>query len=648
MATQSSLRRAQQRELTLFIDESGDFQNVRRPWVLGGVLVAASRERAEELLSSHVHRVAPRLGLNRPADLHMTELAEGREPDESAAIAVEVLDCEQILGFVGIVNRRFRRIGLREGDYRLMVADLLVAASNAIGPSGHCRSLDLVIATRTIDGVRQTGEANINEALSAGSEMFARELVSRGLFELLDSNNTRVSLVSARSSWGLALADVFCNCLWISEIDRANPRGAIVKCARLAPRVQATVAYADARERRAENLRVEGQLGPSIAAWLLCERGEHRRRAIQSNMEEAFSPRTSSRGRLAVEAALETLHREESLSSRERSTLAAELGVIAADLPRGQQSALRCGVFAALHANHAGDSEASQIALQLSDSVVQAVRGEPEQWPRVAELELLRSEAFLNDLDLAHSWLAIRRHHDLIRSFGAAWELANDGSSDRFSDSAISVRAELAELRVGLWSEQISPLCVNRRLDAIAHCCESGGEASRFLCLSAAVHETGGWPMPRSQQLDQAAATDAWAAYWGLRLPLSLGRPALDVTVSAARYWSTRESLPAYLRAALLREVSFHGLRTLQSGFAARSADDSHSVANTAGRGSAATMLLDASVVAARAVATGSPWKWKYAGKCAPVDSRIAAAGILPGTPVTLEAALALRKDSVR
>jgi hypothetical protein len=648
MATHPSQRQVAHRELCLFIDESGDFESVHKPWVLGGVLVSAPRERAEELLQTHVLRTVRDIKIHRPADLHMTELAEGRDSAEAAEVALSLMECQYIVGFLGIVNRRFRRIGLREGDYRLMVSDLLVAASKAIGPAARCRSLDIVLATRTIAGVVQTGDVNVSDAMSASSEMFARELVSRGLFELLDSTNTCVSLAGARSSWGLGFADVFCNCLWISEIDRANPRGGVVSSPKLASRVLTSVAYADARERRAENLRVEGQLGPSIAAWLLCEPSERRRSALRAIMESAFAPIASVRGRLAVEAALETLHREYRLSPLERSNLAAELGAIACDVPRGHQSALRCGNFAVLHANHAGDSGASRIALRLSDSVVGTLRGEPEQWPRVAELELLRSESFLNELDEEQGWTAIRRHHDLVNSFGAAWELANDGTERSFAGSALSVRAELAELRFGLWSKHLLPAQVRRRLDAIAHSCVLSGDASRYLCLSAAVSEREDATLAPTHELCEASKNDAWAAYWALRLPLTLGCDFINGTVNTAREWASKEGLPSYLRAALLREVSLASSRSGQAGLAERSADDALAAARSAGRACAATMLLDASVTAARAVATGSAWRWKHAGSCAAVDHRIASAGILTGTVVSLKAALHLRLDSVR
>ena len=65
--------------------------------------------------------------------------------------------------FLTTINYSKTSLSNREKTYRLMLADLLSLCETVLEENKNIHKLDLVVATRTIDGILQTNISNIQE-----------------------------------------------------------------------------------------------------------------------------------------------------------------------------------------------------------------------------------------------------------------------------------------------------------------------------------------------------------------------------------------------------------------------------------------------------------------------------------------------------
>lgn len=628
--------------LTLFIDESGTFEDDREPWVVGGVLVADDPVAADTLIQARLHDRWPAIA-EAPSQLHMTDLSKRLGPTEATAFASDLLAAPAFLALVAVSNRRKRQAKSRESNYRQMLSDLIALTSNVLDDSRAFDHLHIVVATRTIEHERQSLYDDIHCAINAQAELFARALVSRGLFDRFDSNNVTLHQEVGARSWGLGAADVLCNCAWIAEKDPRSPRARVLGDARLRSKTLVSTAFAKPRHRRAENLRIEGQWGASVAAWLMSEASDERTMELQRVVTGAFGSDASTRGHLAVEGALEVLHRATGLGPASRAKLALELAETLRDTPRAEPSSLRCSLFALLHANHAGDQVLADRAASAAHAALRRAEMPPEHWYLAATLALLESEAALNDLDLPGAWRHVLRHERMVQAFGAAWELVQDGGEANFASSELARRGTMALIRVGLWARTMDGAEARERLARLPRA--EGSIASRIRCLMASADEAAGADASVAEQLGPYVVDDAWCAYWALRASANAGSlPAPDLLGAAKRHGDGRGGSP-YLRAAICREAALAMLlhdTSLAADFAAWAVAQ----AATAGRSSEVLRLLQATCVAVQSAALGRPWT--ASGLSGNTATLATSAGLVVGRPVTREAAIAFRYGSIR
>ena len=209
---------------TLYIDESGDFETQRGQWVLSGVLFSDTYENCEKHLINKLSSVPKQLGCESIKDFHLTEFRQHHGHKTAVAMAETFLDKLNTLPFdyhfLATINYTKSSLSEREKTYRLMVADLLALCETVIPENDIIENLDLVIATRTIDGERQTWESDVDkDILQSLPKALEVDLATKGMVELI-GNHIQVKLLQANKFWGLVCADFIANLMMCQHLFR--------------------------------------------------------------------------------------------------------------------------------------------------------------------------------------------------------------------------------------------------------------------------------------------------------------------------------------------------------------------------------------------------------------------------------------------
>ena len=200
---------------TLYIDESGDFESQKGQWVLSGVLLPDLFDRCEKKLSDKFKLIPKDLGLNSIKDFHLTEFRTHYSTATAFNMAQQTLnkleETNLKYNFLAVVN--YSKISMQEKEktYRLMLLDLLGVCETVIAGDDAIDHLDLIIATRTIDGELQTSASDIkHEVVNSLPAALEVDLVTRGMVDLV-GRHISVKLMQANKSWGLVCADFIAN-----------------------------------------------------------------------------------------------------------------------------------------------------------------------------------------------------------------------------------------------------------------------------------------------------------------------------------------------------------------------------------------------------------------------------------------------------
>lgn len=170
---------------TLFIDESGDFETKKGKWVISGLLVEGKFAEIDLEFRKIYSHIPKNLGFDSIKDFHLTEFRANLGHEKALDIAKHVLSNLEVLkqkyAMVSVVNFTKSKLSEREMTYRLMMTDLLALIETVIPDDTTIDGLDLIVATRTIDGIRQTSVSDIKiDVLNNLKLSFEAGLAARG------------------------------------------------------------------------------------------------------------------------------------------------------------------------------------------------------------------------------------------------------------------------------------------------------------------------------------------------------------------------------------------------------------------------------------------------------------------------------------
>jgi len=299
---------------TLYIDESGDFETQRGQWVLSGALFADTYENCEKLLVNKLSSVPKELGCESIKDFHLTEFRQTHGHKAAVSMAETFLSKLDTLPFshhfLATINYTKSSLSEREKTYRLMVSDLLALCETVIPENAAIEHLDLVIATRTIDGERQTWESDVDkDIIQALPKALEMDLATKGMVDLI-GNHITVKLQQANKSWGLVCADFIANLTYNNR--NQNEKELFDKLSEQ-NKYSLFESFGGYEVRRANIAERDQDYVLSLYRWLVLslkkDMYEHSHISTQKLLKKIFVQRGTSGHRASIEAVIERLWR---------------------------------------------------------------------------------------------------------------------------------------------------------------------------------------------------------------------------------------------------------------------------------------------------------------------------------------------------
>lgn len=414
--------------VTLFVDESGDFETVRgRPWVVAGVAVMAHHGDAERELAEALGGIVREYGIMGPGDLHLTDVRRRSGAPAAASLANHLLaagiNSRVSVKYAATTNPSHKRVADRETTYRVMLQDLIALVEAAGVFEEPVERISLVVATRrTVTGSALTTAEEIQED-SIDSLRHAIEvgLASRGLYELLGSDRLELLLYSARHRWGLALADVLSNLVHNQDAEEC---GAVVQGLLRGGHLHLFRSGSNVVERRARVAERDRDYALALACWCEMLAAPGQQKDVRTWMSETWRRVLTEQGSRGPAATVEAVgelvwrggagncgpgRRAKAFETLE-ATLADAAAAAAGPFPRMADALrFRLRVLRVRSLLRRGDYEESCRLLEEDRSILPGVTEDPSIVTLLFDWHLLRVEMLINGLQLHDARSAAER-----------------------------------------------------------------------------------------------------------------------------------------------------------------------------------------------------------------------------------------------
>ncbi len=255
---------------TLFVDESGDFETQRGEWVVSGVLFDSDLENVLKKLDSALGPLVDKFDVADKTEFHLTEFRKDvgdKEAIERAEVLFSTLRKTNLnFHLLSVINEKKDSLSTPERTYRAMLTDLLAMLDSVIPHLDEIKQLELVVATRTINGVRTTTFRDIvTDIIGSLPKYFEYDLISSGFVHLLQKNRIVVKQDVAVRNWGLICADFISNITYHRQKDSEKILLAALSTQNL---YSSFVAFGNLQERRSRIAERNGDLVLAIERWL--------------------------------------------------------------------------------------------------------------------------------------------------------------------------------------------------------------------------------------------------------------------------------------------------------------------------------------------------------------------------------------------
>ena len=445
---------------TLYIDESGDFETQRGQWVLSGALFADTYENCEKLLINKLSSVPKQLGCESIKDFHLTEFRQHHGHKTAVSMAQTFLDKLNILPFdyhfLATINYTKSSLSEREKTYRLMVADLLALCETVIPENDIIEHLDLVIATRTIDGERQTWESDVDkDILQSLPKALEVDLATKGMVELI-GNHIQVKLLQANKSWGLVCADFIAN---LTYNNRNQNEKELFDALRKQNKYSLFESFGGYEVRRANISERDQDYVLSLYRWLVLsikkKEQENAHDAIQRLFKKVFVQRGTSGHRTAFEALLERLWRNYNSPHLYQQLslillfLEEELEVFFLEAQYMQNDILfRIRNFTMMLENHIGDANRLNTLVDKQNNNIEQLASNPEYFNMILDFKTHEIETKINNLELKAAYALSEKYSEMIRNYKECWKLLTEQDElSLFDSSRANIKSEMILIR---------------------------------------------------------------------------------------------------------------------------------------------------------------------------------------------------------
>lgn len=255
---------------TLYIDESGDFESSIGQWVISGFLVEGSHKQVDKKLNGLYQNFPKKNNVDSIKSFHLTDFRRIYGHTHSISIARSLFKELDKLNlsyhFVTSINVSKTIVIGREKTYRTMVLDMMTCLESILGEDQELTQLDLVVASRTINGVRQTSFSDIyDDVLRNLPSALEVDLTTKGIVDLL-GNKIDIYLAYANDHWGLVIADFIAN---ISYNNKYAPEVELLQQIESEKKYTSLISFSSHKERRANAAERDKDYSLAIFRWLI-------------------------------------------------------------------------------------------------------------------------------------------------------------------------------------------------------------------------------------------------------------------------------------------------------------------------------------------------------------------------------------------
>lgn len=447
---------------TLYIDESGDFESPNQSWLIGGLITADSFKDSEDNLRAAIYPLIKKYELNGQDDFHLTEIRRNSGNDKALHIATDLFKTLNSANtpscFVTTINKAKVSAHNLERTYRLMLLDLIIQAETAVHEffNSEITHLDLVIATRTINTVRQTTQFNIDqEILQALPKAVESDLVALGQIALL--NNIEVHMRDAKYQWGLICADFICN---ITYNQRFPENYKILNDLKDSGQLFSFETFSSPELRRILNHeRNQNYINALFDSLKLVDRhpkNKDYKSALHRIIKVVFTQTGSSGAKIYFEGLLERIWRDKTVykSYFQKLNILIELIHILEDantelgIRNFNSFKFKLNNLALLCLNHIGDVDKAKEVIQKQNSIINELISDPSNFPMILDFHSREIEVYVNSLDFEKSEELARAHWNMIDEYRNIWELISPNmEKSEFLRSSVAVRAKSTLVR---------------------------------------------------------------------------------------------------------------------------------------------------------------------------------------------------------
>ena len=447
---------------TLYIDESSDFQSPNQSWLVGGLIIADSFKNSENELSAATYPLIDKYELNGQSDFHLTEIRRNSDNDKASHVATDLFKTLNLANtpscFVTTINNAKVSANNRERTYRLMLLDLIIQAETAVHEffNSEITHLDLVIATRTINAVRQTTQFDIDqEILQALPKAIESDLVASGHIALL--NNIEVHMRDAKYQWGLICADFICN---ITYNQRFPENYKILNDLKDDGQLFSFETFSSPELRRILNHeRNQNYINALFDSLKLVDRypkNKDYKSAFYRLIKVVFTQTGSSGAKIYFEGLLERIWRDKTVykSYFQKLNILIKLLRILEDanielsIRNFDSFQFKLNNLTLLCLNHIGDVDKAKEVVQKQKPIINGIISDPSNFPIILDFHSREIEIYVNSLDFEKSEVLARAHWDMIDEYRNIWELISpDMEKSDFLRSSMAIRAKSTLVR---------------------------------------------------------------------------------------------------------------------------------------------------------------------------------------------------------
>lgn len=446
---------------TLYIDESGDFESNRGEWVLSGMLFSDSYDKCEKVFSNKFRAMPYDLGLRSIKDFHLTEFRRGFGHGKAVEMAKKVFSKLDSFPFdyhcLVTINKTKSSLSNREKTYRLMLSDLLVLCETTIPDDEIISNLDLVVATRTIDGELQTNISNITEEIIKSLPIALEvDLATKGMVELI-GKHIKVKMDYANNSWGLVCADFLANLNY--HYTRENESNFLEQLSAKG-KYSRFESFGRFEIRRANIAERDKDYVLALYRWIIIlykqidiEQGKE---AIQRLLAKIFNKRGTTGNIISFEALIERLWRSYNSIDKYKE-LSQILDMFELELLKYIETnqnknydnfLFRLRNLTLIIENHLGNTEkALEIAIK-QNRVVSSLAMNPDFFTMVLDFQIIEIEIYVNNLNFKKAFELSSKYAIMINNYKEVWQLLVEKDElEEFNSSRSNIKSEMTLLR---------------------------------------------------------------------------------------------------------------------------------------------------------------------------------------------------------